>query len=128
MVEDLTLQGLLDAFLAHGLAVESIANEINAVQGMDKSTLATACANQPLFTPAYCKRMYLRQLKRLWVRFQFAPNDTEDLEMYLGDLKLLLRYTKILMDAGLENCILVDFTSAQPVKSTSRTRRAKRKY
>ena len=127
MVEDITIQGLFDAFLMHGLAVERIANEISAVQRMDKVTLATICANQPLFTPAYCKRMYLRQLKRLLIRFQFAPNNTGDLEVYLGDLKLLLRYTKILIEAGLENCILVEFKPAQPVKSTSRTRRAQRK-
>jgi hypothetical protein len=38
--------------------------------------------------------MYLRQLKRLLARFQFAPNNTEDLDVYMGDLKLLLQYTK----------------------------------
>jgi len=127
MVEDITIQELFDAFLVHGLAVERIANEIIAVQGMDKATLATACANQPLFSPAYCKRMYLRQLKRLLARFQFAPNNTEDLDVYMGDLKLLLQYTKRLVEAGLENCILVEFKPDKPIESTSSTRRAKRK-
>ena len=127
MVEDITIQELFDAFLVHGLAVERISNEIIAVQEMDKATLATACANQPLFSPAYCKRMYLRQLKRLLARFQFAPNNTEDLDVYMGDLKLLLQYTKRLAEAGLENCILVEFKPDKPIESTSSTRRTKRK-
>ena len=126
MVQAATEFEVIDAFLLHGLAVERISQEITLVKGMNKATLTRACANQPLFSPTYCKQSYLRQLKRLLARFQFAPDSLDDFGLYLGDLQLLLWYTKKLIEAGLQDCILVDFKPKSSSAPTSRTPRTKR--
>ena len=126
MVRTITEFDLIDAFLAHGLAVERISREIATVKGMDKATLATACIGQPLFRPKYCKNSYLRQLKRLLERFQFAPSSAEDVVFYLKDLELLLLFTRKLIEAGLKNCILVDFKPEQSAVSVSNSQRVER--